>query len=85
MPKFKIVEVNADEDFRHEEELMTPDRDVAIATFICRWNSKMLERKEKNIYFTLYQQQTANYGLAGTYTYWKPVREYFLGKKRKYD
>lgn len=85
MPKFKIVEVNADEEIKREEELMTPDRDVAIATFICRWNSKSPERKEKNIYFTLYQQQTANYGLAGTYTYWKPVREYFLQKKRRYD
>lgn len=85
MAKFKIVEVNADEEIKREEELMTPDRDVAIATFICRWCSKSPERKEKNIYFTLYQQQTAYCGLAGTYTYWKPLREYFLQKKRIYE
>ena len=85
MTKFKIVEINADEVIKREEELMTPDRDVAIATFICRWNSKSPERKEKNIYFTLYQQQSANYFMTGRRTYWEPVREYFLGKKRTYD
>lgn len=85
MARFKIVEVNADEEIKREEELMTPDRDVAIATFICRWCSKSPEEKEKNIYFTLYQQHTVSYGTAGTHTQWKPVREYFLKKKRIYD
>ena len=85
MAIFKIVEINADEEIKREEELMTPDKDVAIATFICRWNSKSPERKEKNIYFTLYQQHSSNYFMTGTRPCWMPVREYFLGKKRKYD
>ena len=85
MPKFKIVEINADEEIKREEELMTPDRDVAIATFICRWNSKSPERKEKNIYFTLYQQIAKRDSITGPIIFWKAVREYFLGKKRKYD
>lgn len=85
MAKFKIVEVNADEEIKREEELMTPDRDVAIAMFICRWCSKSPERKEKNIYFTLYQQMTVDCGTAGSFTTWKAVREYFLGKKRIYN
>ena len=85
MPKFKIENADSDDLCKQEEELMTQDQDVAIATFICRWNSKSAERKDKNIYFTLYRQETVNCGTAGIYTKWMPVREYFLGKKRKYD